>query len=53
MRSLPRHSARAPKILGADVELANFLTGVETPDGTGNTKPRIVTNVPNAFKVSS
>ena len=35
MRSLPQPSDRVPKILGADVELANFLEGIDLPGGTG------------------
>jgi len=26
---------RIPKILGADVELSNFILGMSSPDGTG------------------
>jgi proteasome accessory factor A len=34
--------ARVPKILGADVELGNFVEGIDTKNGTGRTAARLL-----------
>jgi hypothetical protein len=43
--------ARTPKVLGADVELGNFILGVETAGGTGDAASRLllreISGIPN------
>ena len=34
--------ARVPKILGADVELGNFVAGLDTPAGSGSVASRLL-----------